>query len=665
METGKTKYKWNITGRDENSRDSVPSFFKFHHIPDGLARILMRRHITDEETLSHFLYDDLDNLSDPFLMKGMNQAVNRIIEALNHHEKIVIYGDYDVDGITATSIMYRCLAALHAEVGYYIPKREVEGYGLNKKALGKLAEDGYNLLITVDCGISSARLIAEAPSGLDIIVTDHHTPPEVVPDCVAVLNPHQADCPYPFKELAGCGVAFTLCRGLHLRLQKNDYYNDLELVALGTIADVVSLTGENRILVREGMKHFVHTPIKGLSALLYASGIIHEDTTEIKRADQVSFGLAPRLNAAGRIDHAETGVQLLTTESSSEAEKLANRLCEINMTRQQIEKKIYEEAQKRIGELQIEKDPTLIIDGNDWHPGVIGIVASRILENFHRPVFVITVRNGVGKGSCRSIAAFNIYEALAASSDLLLQFGGHKMAAGFSIKMENIPLFRKRMNQLAARILQPKDFIPVLNVEDILPLDELSLDFIQSLDLLEPCGCDNPKPLFSTNGAFVETSRHIGQEGRHFKCQLSRKNDLIDVICWGTGPESPCQAGDVIDLVYEPEIHEWYGKHVQLICKDIKQEKIHLLDRNYLVNVYRKLDSILKNMPKPVKEVHYQLIGKFDFDPVCLKMALAVFEELEIISRYSRNGEEFYQRRIVHKKLDLLSSSVYRRHMSQ
>ena len=460
-------------------------------------------------------------------------------------------------------------------------------------------------------------------------------------------------------------MAYTLCRGLHLRLDQIDYYNDLELVALGTIADVVSLTGENRILVREGMKRFVHTPIKGLSALLYASGIIHEDTVEIKRADQISFGLAPRLNAAGRIDHAETGVQLLTTESSSEAEKLANRLCEINMTRQQIEKKIYEEARERIGELQIEKDPTLVIDGDDWHPGVIGIVASRILENFHRPVFVITVRNGIGKGSCRSIPAFNIYEALAANSDLLLQFGGHKMAAGFSIKKENIPLFRKRMNHLAAGILRPEDFIPVLNVEDTLSLDELSLDFIQSLDLLEPCGCDNPKPLFSTKGAFVETSRHIGQEGRHFKCQLSRNNDLIDVICWGTGAESPCQAGDVIDLVYEPEIHEWYGRHVQLICKDIKQEKVHILDRNYLVNVYRKLDSILRNMPKPVKEVHYQLIGKFDFDPIYLKMALAVFEELEIISRYSRNGEEFYQRRIVHKRLDLLSSSVYRKHMSQ
>lgn len=664
METEKMKYKWNLTA-DTESRASIPLFFKAHHIPDGLARILMRRNIVDEETLSHFLYDDLDNLFDPFLMRGMDQAVNRIIEAIGHQEKIVIYGDYDVDGITATSIMYRCLYSLHAKVGYYIPQREVEGYGLNKKALDKLACEGYSLLITVDCGISSAQLIAEAPETLDIIVTDHHTPPEAIPDCIAVLNPHQADCSYPFKELAGCGVAYTLCRGLHLRLDQIDYYNDLELVALGTIADVVSLTGENRILVREGMKRFVHTPIKGLSALLYASGIIHEDTVEIKRADQISFGLAPRLNAAGRIDHAETGVQLLTTESSSEAEKLANRLCEINMTRQQIEKKIYEEARERIGELQIEKDPTLVIDGDDWHPGVIGIVASRILENFHRPVFVITVRNGIGKGSCRSIPAFNIYEALAANSDLLLQFGGHKMAAGFSIKKENIPLFRKRMNHLAAGILRPEDFIPVLNVEDTLSLDELSLDFIQSLDLLEPCGCDNPKPLFSTKGAFVETSRHIGQEGRHFKCQLSRNNDLIDVICWGTGAESPCQAGDVIDLVYEPEIHEWYGRHVQLICKDIKQEKVHILDRNYLVNVYRKLDSILRNMPKPVKEVHYQLIGKFDFDPIYLKMALAVFEELEIISRYSRNGEEFYQRRIVHKRLDLLSSSVYRKHMSQ
>ena len=663
MAMEKQNYKWNIKIHREGKE--VPSFFSSYGIPRELARILIHRGIDSEEKLSHFLYDDLSCLSDPFLMKGMKEAVDRILKALERHEKIVVYGDYDVDGITSTSILYRCLISFGADAGYYIPQRDKEGYGLNKNALLKLSGEGYTLLITVDCGISSAALIGEAPEGLDIIVTDHHTPPEVLPSCVAVLNPHQKDCPYPYKELAGCGVAYTLCRGLCLKKLGRDYDDTVELAALGTIADVVSLTGENRIIVKEGMKRFIGTKIKGLAALLKVSGIVHEDTKEIKRADQVSFGLAPRLNAAGRIAHASEGVRLMTTESKEEAEALAGRLCEINLTRQQIEREIFEQARNRIAELHIEKDMALVVDGKDWHPGVIGIVASRILESFHRPVFVITVRDGIGKGSCRSISAFNIYEALSAQSDLLLQFGGHKMAAGFSIKEENIPEFRRRMNAYAGQVLTEEDCIPVLDVEEQLSMEDISLDFIHSLDLLEPCGADNPKPLFAMKHAFVETARHMGADGRHFKCQLSGSSGLVDAIFWGVGDENPCQAGDVVDLVFEPEVHEWYGEHVQLIGRDIREEPMNLLDRDYLADVYRKLMVILRNMAKPVREVHYLMKKKYDFEPVKLGMALAVFEELEILSRFSRNGEDFYQKRIINRKLDLLSSSVYRKHRAQ
>ena len=399
MNRDKQKYKWHIKIHREG--EEIPSFFASHGIPEELARILMHHGIDSEEKLSHFLYDNLDHLSDPFLMKGMDKAVSRILQAIDQHEKIVVYGDYDVDGITSTSIMMRCLSSLGADVGYYIPQREKEGYGLNREAVNHLAEEGYHLLITVDCGISSAALISEAPKGLDIIVTDHHTPPELLPSCVAVLNPHQKDCPYPYKELAGCGVAYTLCRGLYMKRLGRDYDGTVELAALGTIADVVSLTGENRILVKEGMKRFIHTPIKGLAALLKASGIVHDDTTEIRRADQVSFGLAPRLNAAGRIARASEGVRLMTTESAEEAERLAQKLCEINTMRQQIERDIFEQAKSRMAELGIENDMAVVVDGKDWHPGVIGIVASRILESCHRPVFVITVRDGMRKGSCR------------------------------------------------------------------------------------------------------------------------------------------------------------------------------------------------------------------------------------------------------------------------
>ena len=308
MTPEKIKPRWVFRGASSEEKVAVPDFFNLNNIPEGTARIMMRRGISTEEKLTHFLYDTLDNLSDPFLMKGMQQAVRRIIQAIDLKEKIVIYGDYDVDGITSTSICVRCLRKLGADVNFYIPLREEEGYGLNRDAINKLSEEGVSLLITVDCGISSADLVAEAPQSLDIIITDHHQPPKVLPDCVAVLNPHQEDCPYPYKELAGCGVAFTLCRGIYKKLYNEDYKENIELVALGTIADVVSLTGENRILVKEGMARFLLTPIKGLSALLRITGLVNEDTKEILHADYISFGLAPRLNAAGRITHAKYGV---------------------------------------------------------------------------------------------------------------------------------------------------------------------------------------------------------------------------------------------------------------------------------------------------------------------------------------------------------------------
>ena len=657
----KATYKWQY--RKRKPIGTIPSFFQKYRISDELAGILLNRDIRTEEDLIHFLYDDLRNLSDPFLMKGMEQAVERLLQAVRNHEKIVIYGDYDVDGITSTSILFRCLSGMRADVDFYIPLRESEGYGLNEAALKKLAGNGFTLLVTVDCGISSARLIAEAPKTLDIIVTDHHMPPEELPVCVSVINPHQKGCAYPFKELAGCGVAYSVCRGMYLKQFGKDYTDNVELAALGTIADVVSLTGENRILVKEGMKRFLSTPVKGLSELLKASGLVKEDTKSIRRADQISFGLAPRLNAAGRISHAGMGVRLMITDSQAEAEALAANLCEVNVQRQQIEHDIYEQAVKRIEELKAERDMALVVDGKDWHPGVIGIVASRILEKYHRPVLVLTVRDGVGKGSCRSIPGFDIYKALQVHSDMLLQYGGHKMAAGFSIREEKIPEFREAMNRYAQSVLTEEDCIPTLEVEEQIPLEKVTVDFIKSLDLLEPCGCDNPKPLFSSEHLFVETTRHMGTDNRHFKCRVSGFGEAVDAIFWGVGPQNPCQPGDSVNIVYDPEVHDWYGEHVQLIGKDIRQISHKELTRDALVEIYRKINLILKNSSKSVKDVQDTLSGKYGFEPLQLYTSLAVFEELGILSRYIRNGEEFYQKRIIHGKLDLNDSSVFRKHM--
>ena len=356
----------------------------------------------------------------------------------------------------------------------------------------------------------------------------------------------------------------------------------------------------------------------------------------------------------------------MITESAEEAKRLAQKLCDTNIERQKIERNIYEEALKRIAELHIEEDKVLVVDGKDWHPGVIGIVASRILELYHRPVLVLTVRNGVGKGSCRSIPAFNIYEALSAQSDLLIQYGGHKMAAGFSIEEENISAFRKSINEYAERLLTPEDCIPLLELEEVLPLEDIDLDFIRSLDLLEPYGCDNPKPLFGGQGVFVETTRRMGNERRHFKCQLTQNSGPVEAIFWNPGDKDPCQAGDTVNLVFEPEIHDWYGEHVQLICRDIETVDNYSLTRDFLVKIFIKLREILKDdKTLSVEEVHNDLMKSFaketDFSTLCT--ALAVFEELNILYRFNRSGIDYYQRRIIkNKKLDLLSSSVYRKH---
>ena len=444
-----------------------------------------------------------------------------------------------------------------------------------------------------------------------------------------------------------------------------DYKENIELVALGTIADVVSLTGENRILVKEGMARFLLTPIKGLSALLRITGLVNEDTKEILHADYISFGLAPRLNAAGRITHAKYGVELMTTESGEEAEALAQILCDTNIERQHIEREIYEEALQRIAELQIQDDLVLVIDGKDWHPGVIGIVASRILELYHRPVLVITVRNGVGKGSCRSISAFNIHEALEKMAGFLIQYGGHKMAAGFSIPAEKISEFRKRINDYAKGIITVDDRIPVLELEESLPLDEVNIEFIRSLDLLEPYGSDNPKPLFASFRVFVETARRIGNDRKHFKCRLSQNREPVEAIFWGIGDKDPCCPGDIVDIVYEPEIHDWYGEHVQLICKDIRPVKDYFLTRDFLIDVFVRLRELIPNSKSvAVFEIQNRLKRSFEgkYSRQCLCTALSVFEELNILYRFNRNGVDYYRRKGINKKLDLLSSSIYRKY---
>lgn len=653
---GKYIWKFASAGKD----NEIPAFFSIHGISPLVAGILLRRGIDTEDKLKHFCYDTPADLSDPFLMKGMQAAVDRIILALQKKEPLVIYGDYDVDGITATSILYRFLKREGADVRFYIPARETEGYGLNLPAVQKLAEEGCKLLITVDNGIAAADIIAQAPETMDIIVTDHHLVPEKIPNAIAVLNPHQKDCRYPYKELAGCGVAYTVCRALALTLHNEAYEEDMELVAMGTIADVVSLTGENRILVREGLRKMRHTQIPGLAALLRAAGIVKPGEDKPISVEDVSFGLAPRLNAAGRIAHARMGVDLLISYSREKAEHIARNLCEINVKRQAVEKGIYEEAVQRLHQLNAEKADVMVIDGHGWNPGVIGISASRILEQYNRPVLMITIKDGIGKGSCRSIPAFDIYRALKAQESLLIQLGGHKMAAGFSIREENIPAFRKAINDYAARVLSPEDFIPELELEEYLPLRELTPRFIHELEILEPCGCDNPRPLFASKNLHVNYTRHMGKDNKHFKCMFEQDNISRQGIFWNTGVSSPCRNGDIVSAAYRAEIHEWYGENVQLICKDIIIRPEPFLNRDKMVSFYLTVKRVMDS-ESPIEEIQHQVADRlkpsFSFQEV--ELMFRVFEEIHLLNRRQRGNETYYQYQPAVKKLDLYTSSTY------
>nr|WP_302519883.1 single-stranded-DNA-specific exonuclease RecJ [uncultured Allisonella sp.] len=653
---GKYIWKFASAGKD----NEIPAFFSIHGISPLVAGILLRRGIDTEDKLKHFCYDTLADLSDPFLMKGMQAAVDRIILALQKKEPLVIYGDYDVDGITATSILYRFLKREGADVRFYIPARETEGYGLNLPAVQKLAEEGCKLLITVDNGIAAADIIAQAPETMDIIVTDHHLVPEKIPNAIAVLNPHQKDCRYPYKELAGCGVAYTVCRALSLTLHNEAYEEDMELVAMGTIADVVSLTGENRILVREGLRKMRHTQIPGLAALLRAAGIVKPGEDKPISVEDVSFGLAPRLNAAGRIAHARMGVDLLISYSREKAEHISRNLCEINVKRQAVEKGIYEEAVRRLHQLNAEKADVMVIDGHGWNPGVIGISASRILEQYNRPVLMITIKDGIGKGSCRSIPAFDIYQALKAQESLLIQLGGHKMAAGFSIREENIPAFRKAINDYAARVLSPEDFIPELELEKYLPLRELTPRFIHELEILEPFGCDNPRPLFASKNLHVNYTRHMGKDNKHFKCMFEQDNISRQGIFWNTGISSPCRNGDIVSAAYRAEIHEWYGENVQLICKDIIIRPEPFLNRDKMVSFYLTVKRVMDS-EGPIEEIQHQVADRlkpsFSFQEV--ELMFRVFEEIHLLNRRQRGNETYYQYQPAGKKLDLYTSSTY------
>jgi single-stranded-DNA-specific exonuclease len=554
-------------------------------ISDVIAQVLVNRGIINKSTAEEFLFGGRENLGDPYLLKDMKKAIDRIVNAITAKQKILVYGDYDVDGITSSALLYKVLKELGGIVEYYIPERQSEGYGLNSAALSMLVASGAELLITVDCGISAVAEINAIADQLDIIVTDHHQPPEVLPLAYAIINPKQKECSYPEKNLAGVGVAFKLSQALSRHYYGHDvqFLNYVDIVAIGTVADIVSLTGENRILVKLGLCEIVKTKNIGLKALIEICGI---DPDKIDTG-KIGFAIAPRLNAAGRISRADYGVELLITDNIVRAKELANYLEGENSQRQNVEKDIQAAAEVVVAGLDLSIAKVLVVAGEDWHPGVIGIVASRLVEKYYRPVFMISIRDGIGKASCRSIPAFDIYDALSQCSDLLLQFGGHRQAAGFSILPEHIDELRVRLNHIANTTLTEADYVPVLTIDTLVSLEEVNAGFLEQLGCLEPYGMGNHSPIFACKDVEVKDIRTIGQEARHLKLKVSQKNVTNDVVAWQMGGlVESIQYKENIDLAFFPEINEWQGQRkIQLRAYDVK--KIEMTDIEELYTLHK------------------------------------------------------------------------------
>jgi single-stranded-DNA-specific exonuclease len=633
-----------------------------------VGQLLLNRGISDEAAARQFLNGGLEGLHDPFLFKGMDAAVERTAAALSAKEKITIYGDYDVDGITATSLLYNILREFGATVEYYIPERQSEGYGLNVEALEKIAASGTGLLITVDCGISAYQEVRAVPA-LDIIITDHHQPPEVLPVAVAVVNPKQPGCPYPEKELAGVGIAFKFCQALSKRLgARLDCLYYLDIVAIGTVADMVPLTGENRLLVKYGIDRLRQTDNLGLQALLSAC----ELQSATIDAGKIGFVIAPRLNASGRLNHAAAGVELLTSLDPEKVQTIAVGLNLTNTERQEVERQIVEKAEETLKDTDWSTVKALVVAGSGWHSGVIGIVASRLVERYYRPTVLISVQNGVGKGSCRSIPGFDMYAGLQSCSELLLQFGGHHQAAGLSINEADIPAFSQKLNAIAGKVLSADDFFPVLNIDTMVSLGEVNTSLIEQMACLEPFGMGNPSPLLACSPVELQSSSAFGKEKRHLRLWIRENTVSSEVIAWNKGElaaalDCKCPA----EIAFVPEIHEWQGRSsVRMRAVDVRKTGCDLPDKQAVGKLYLLLKGLCRSGGKyPAElsaewnELSHRLATHYciNMDEAEIAFSIAVLEELGLIS--IQRQTQTYQIIVLpppDQKLDILASATYR-----
>jgi len=579
---------WEIKECEDSNIEEIKSKLGLSTI---VARLLIQRGINTYDKASKFIYGKLEDLSDPFNLSGMQVAVDRIEMAINNKEKVVIYGDYDVDGICSILLLKKCLKVLGCEADYYIPDRFAEGYGLNLQAIEKLAAQGYKLLITVDCGISSVEEVNKAVAlGMDVIMTDHHTPAKELPPAAAVINP-KLDNDQDSQDLAGVGVAFKLAMALcRDKTPAGLVFEWLDLVALATVADIVPLLGDNRILVKYGLKQLKDTKIKGLKALINETGLQGKELAPW----HIAFVLAPRLNAAGRLKNARLCVELLLAEDDIKAAEFAENLCNINNERKLIEESIYKEAILQINTMgDLEKEWVLVLGGENWHRGVIGIVASRISEKYNRPVILISWEGETGRGSGRSIEGLNIYEALFSCRQYLVQYGGHKMAAGLELNKNNFTVFKQKICKFVKENITAEKLYKRQNIDSEIELDEINQDLLKEMELLKPYGEGNPCPRFALRSVEIGSSILVGKNREHFKARIISGD--FEGIAFNRPefkklPLNECYC----DAVCEVGENEFRGKkNIQLKIKDMKCTFLpDNLNSSYSIN--EEFSSIIK-----------------------------------------------------------------------
>lgn len=556
--------KWKIYEVDEKKVEEISNKYNLNKL---ISTILANRNITTEEEIRLFLSPTRKDFHNPFLITDMEKSVERIIKAIENNEKVTIYGDYDVDGITSITVLKSFLKDRGLETSQYIPNRLNEGYGLNNNAIEKIKQQGCDLMITVDCGISAINEINYASSlGIETIITDHHEPGNEIPKAFAVIDNKRKDSKYPFRELAGVGVVFKLIQaiGIKLGLKEEEYLKYLDIVCVGTISDIVPLVDENRVIAKLGLMLIRQTRNIGLKSIIDTSGYTKIDSNSI------SFGIAPRINACGRMGKAEDALELFLSKNYNEVSELAKKLNDYNKLRQDTEKEIYENAIKQIEQNKLDKNNSIIVGGHNWHHGVIGIVSSKITEMYFKPSILLSFEeDGIGTGSGRSIPGFDLHEALTKCLGSVEKFGGHSMAVGLTVKKEKFEEFKKEFEQIATKS-NVSEIIPVINIDAKIDFSAINKDMVESLKQLEPFGEGNKMPVFVFKNLKIDSIRALS-EGKHLKLTLKEGNTVVNAIGFNIGNlADEYRIGDKIDVVGVLEVNSFNGvESLQINIKDI------------------------------------------------------------------------------------------------